>query len=232
VERLDRRCAAALGILCLAAATSQSQAGAPGIAGAREEREFGAGVAREVHQAMPRNPRAFQLAVADASAPAFPGEATNAVVQVECERLAAYRILGYGNDQGSLAVAACNDQPRLRDLAIKARGRVDAALESFLAPEQLRAVPGMGWHYAREVSSDGSESYYFPVIAVGHGVLSDFTAIYLDKALRRAVVVQVSPEPMCGSSRPLYAESPLCTDLEATLKRLAKAIAQQPFAQN
>ena len=83
----------------------------------------------------------------------------------------------------------------------------------------------IGWYYAQENLSDGAEFYYFPLIAVGHGVLGVYSGVLYDKKTGSAVVIQTEARQMCGENFVKeFKDAPFCTDMRGTLKRLAQSV--------
>lgn len=82
----------------------------------------------------------------------------------------------------------------------------------------------IGWYYVQETLSDGSEFYYFPVLAMGHGVFTAYTEALYDKKTAMAVVVQAAPYPMCEQFREHYKGSAMCADVRGLLRRVAQTL--------
>ena len=193
---------------------------APGSVG---DQSFAATVAREIYKVIPGNKSSFVLNQGEASNPVFPGKGLNDFEQVECEKTAGYKMIGFGNEQGQIGVAVCAKGQRVQDIALKVPARLDALLKNSTAPK--KDARALGWYYTHAKLNDRLEFHYFPVIAMGHGVLTAYTGVVFDKATKRAVVVQISPYPMCESFRSSYKDAPLCTDIAGTLEKLAGGIA-------
>lgn len=195
-----------------------------------DDRDFPATVAREIYKIIPGNQSSFALTKGEASNPVFPGKGLNEFEQVECERIAGYRMIGFGNEQGQISVAVCAKGQRVQDIAVQVPGRLETLFRNSTAPEaDARAL---GWYYTHAKLNDRLEFHYFPVIAMGHGVVTAYTGAVFDKVTKRAVVVQISPYPMCESFRSMYKDAPLCTAMEGTLEKLAGGIAARFAAGN
>jgi hypothetical protein len=187
----------------------------PRLPKTKEEREFMSMTTRAIYRLIPRDNERFILSLAPRRNPAFPALDTGAnevsVREVACERLAAYNILGYANNQGSISVAVCANGLRVRELATKARGAIAAVLKGLSGNES-----GTVKYYSQSTLKDGSEFYRLG----GMGVL-------FNKVTERAVVVEISTSPMCDyGDRGSYKDSPLCRDLEGTFRSVAVAIEQ------
>jgi hypothetical protein len=185
----------------------------------QEERAFSESVARQIHTTLPEG-KSFYLEVTKPRAPAFPGDQINAFNQVDCEKLASYEIYGDASQLGQISVAVCNDGIRVRSLAERAPGSLSAVLKQL--PVNAADARKMGWYYSHNILVDGSTFYYFPVIAMGHGVLAAYTAALISKSSRRSVVIQISTYPLC--ERHTYKTFPLCANTEGTLKKLVSGI--------
>ncbi|HEY3075050.1 MAG TPA: hypothetical protein VGJ74_07745 [Burkholderiales bacterium] len=207
-------------ILACAVVAAQSQPQLPNMPQTPEEKQFYAVVSRAIYQLMPQDKERFLLLLGERAHPVFPGDGTNSVEHVQCERLAAFEFLGYANQLGNIGAAMCKNGARVRELSVKSRARLAATLKRLpVNEEQARRV---GWYYAQETLGDGSEFYYFPVIGISHGVLSIYTGALYDKKTGSASVVQMAPYPMC--EREQYKDAPFCTDMRGALKRLLQAL--------
>lgn len=225
---LATRSAAALLLwtTCASPVAAQPALQDPRLPQTPEERQFHSAVSRAIYQVMPREPERFVLALADRANPVFPGEAAGHFEQVRCEKLAAFAFLGYANQLGSIAATHCMDASRVRELAAKSRARLAATLKALsVSDEDARKA---GWYYAAETLGDGSEFFYFPVLAVGHGVLGAFTGVLLDRNSGAAAVIQAMPYPMCEGFRRHYESSPFCADMRQALRRIAQTLQGAP----
>ena len=191
--------------------------------GSMDDHGFPATVAREIYRIIPGNNTSFVLVEGEASNPVFPGKEINEYEQVECEKTSGYKMRGFANTQGEIGVAVCADGQRVQDIAMQMPHRLETLFKDSKGPrEDLRTL---GWYYASAKLDERHVFHYFPVIFIGHGVLTAYTGVVFDKITKRAVVVQISPYPMCESMRSLYKEAPLCTDRERTLEKMAGGIA-------
>jgi hypothetical protein len=209
-------------IFFCAVTSAQSQVHDPRMPQTQEERQFYTIVSRAIYQVVPQEQERFTLGLAERANPVFPGEAMNDFEQVPCERLAAFRIFGYGNQLGLITAAACRNGARVRELSEKSRADLAAKLKALSVDEN--SARAIGWYYVRETLSDGSDFYYFPALAIGHGILTNYTGALYDKKTGAAVVVQAAPYPMCESFREYFKDSLVCTDIRATLMQLVRAL--------
>ncbi len=192
----------------------------------QEERQFYSAVSRAIYQVMPQEKERFTLTLADRANPIFPGEGTNSFEPVPCEKLAAFRYIGYANDLGGITAAQCKSGARVRELSAKSRDRLATMLKAL--PVKAEDARKIGWYYELETLSDGSEFHYFPVLLFGHGVLAAYTGVLYDKKSGTAVVVQAAPYPMCESFRRDFEKSPLCADVRQALMRVARTLQGLP----
>jgi hypothetical protein len=202
---------------CLPVAAQQAYQD-PRMPQTQEERQFYSAVSKAIYQVIPQEKERFVLTLGDRADPIFPGEGTNGFEQVPCEKRAAFRPVGFANDLGGFTAAACKNGARVRELSAKSRARLAAMLKSLpiVKDEDARKI---GWYYELETLSDGSELHYFPVLAIGHGVVAVYTAALYDKKSGTAVIVQATPYPMCENFRKDY--EPFCADVRKGLKRMA-----------
>jgi hypothetical protein len=209
--------------LVCAVAAAQSQPQLPNMPQTPEEHKFYAAVSRAVTQVMPLEKGRFVLTLGDRANPSFPGEERNNFEQVPCERLAAFGFLGYATELGKLTAAACKNGARVRELSANARARVPLMMAGL--PIKEDDARKLGWYYAQETLGDGAEFHYFPLIAVGHGVLGAYSGVLYDKKTGGAVVIQAEARQMCGEHFVKeFKDAPFCTDMRGTLKRLAQSI--------
>jgi hypothetical protein len=205
----------------LPAAAAQAQPNDPRMPQTPEERKFYSVVSLAIYQVMPQEKERFTLTLADRTNPIFSAGA-NGFEQVPCEKLAAFHFIGHGNELGGITAAVCKNGSRVRELSVRSRASVAADVKTLGASdEDARKI---GWYYAVEALGDGSEFYYFPVFAFGHGVLSAYTGALYHRKSGMAVVVQASPYPMCEHLRQYYDASPFCADIRQTLKRVARTL--------
>jgi hypothetical protein len=196
---------------------------AASAAQAQEDKQFDAAVWRAVTQVMPLEKGRFVLTLGDRANPSFPGEQRNNFEQVPCERLAGFGFLGYATELGKLTAAACKNGARVRELSTKARARLPLMMAGLpIKDEDARKA---GWYYAQETLGDGAEFHYFPLIAVGHGVLGVYSGVLYDKKTGGAVVIQAETSQMCGEHFiKEFKDAPFCADMRGTLKRVAQAV--------
>jgi hypothetical protein len=102
---------------------------------------------------------------------------------------------------------------------------VDKALQIFPPSAQREAhLRKIGLYYKRYAINEVYTSYYFPVVAVGHGVLILHTAIVHNKKDNVATAVQVEAK-MCEHAQ--YSAFPLCANYEAVLTKIALRLSKR-----
>jgi hypothetical protein len=195
----------------------------PGMPQTPEERRFSALVEGAIYQVTPQQQGRFRLAPADRSAPVF-NAAGDGVEQVPCEQVANFSIIGFANELGQIGGSVCKDGARLRELAMRARAGLAAALKNLPASIDAQARKA-GLYYSHETLADGAEFFYFPVLLIGHGVLGPVTGVIYDQKTRSAAVVQATLLQMCGEQFGKdFQDSAFCADPRAAVRRIVQAI--------
>ncbi len=159
------------------------------------------------------------LAAADASKPLFVEAGQSATLQ--CEELGAWSIFS-GSLLGSVTGARCGNATRATQLAEEALADPKLAALMERGAAQL---PGMA--LTRQTLEDGSTLSYFPVMAMGHGVVVLWTATLVNKAKSTAVVIQATTTQACPEV-PLADTPRLCRDPKGFAIDVAKALAASP----
>ena len=218
---MRRHIGIAAAFVCVVA-SAQPQVHDPRMPQTQEERQFYTAVSHAIYQVVPKEQERFTLGLAERAIPALPGEGMNDFEQVPCEKLAAFQIIGYGNQLGQITAAACRNGARVRELSEKSRAVLAAKLKSLSVDE--KSARAIGWYYVHETMSDGSDFYYFPVLAVAHGVLTVYTGALYDKTTGGAIVVQVAPYPMCESFREHFKDTPMCVDVRGALTQIVRTL--------
>ena len=156
------------------------------------------------------------LAAADASTPLFIVAGQPATLQ--CEQLGAWSIFT-GSLLGTVTGARCANATHATQLAEEALADPELAA---LVGRGAAQLPGMA--LARETLEDGSTLSYFPVLAMGHGVVVLWTATLVDKAKSSAVVIQATTTQACPEVP--RADTPrLCRDPKGFVIDVARALA-------
>lgn len=181
--------------------------------------DFSIAAGREVWQVARFDPPRFALALGnDASLFAFYGEGTNPLQGVRCERTAGFDFIASANSAGGILVGICaKEAQHVRALAVAAK----PALERLLTQAGIMQNPV--WTYAKTTAADGAEEYFFPVLAVGHGILGPQTVVRVPRGARRAIVVQADTMHLCESFG-LKTHTPLCIDTRQALTDIARRL--------
>jgi hypothetical protein len=200
-----------------------------GAAAAQPLPPFAAAAAKDLHDLGRFDRPDFSLAIGGDPTFAFYGAEINRFEQVKCEDSASFEFIAKANQAGGLRVGVCTRElKRVRAFAVAA----EPALESLLA--QLgqsgaqfdrATLAELGWLYANSAGPGGADEHYFPLLAVGHGVLVLPTVVLLPKTGQRAVVVQADLNHLCGENLGMKARTPLCSDTRGTLTAMARRVA-------
>jgi hypothetical protein len=188
----------------------------------KEDRDFYTKVVRAIQQKAPLQDGKFVLTLAKRVGPLFPAKNADTFEKVDCEMVAAFNVLGYGNEVAQISVSDCTNGSRLRELAVKSRDQ--AFLKRLSEAGKEADLRKAGLYYSMEKQGDGSEFYYFPVIALGHGMIAIYTGVLFNSKTGHAVVVQIGNDPMCTNFQSYYKDSPICSDLEGFFRYLTIAI--------
>jgi hypothetical protein len=195
---------------------------------AQVQSDFSSAAGREIWQVGRFDPPRFALTLgSDASSFAFYGEGANALQEVKCERIAGFGFIALANDAGGILVGVCTrEAQRVRALAVAAQ----PALESLLVrlsqtgtTLDRAALEKIGWTYVKNTGADGAEEHFFPVLAIGHGILGPQTLVRVPRGARRAIVVQADTMHLCENFG-LKTETPLCIDTRQALADIARRL--------
>lgn len=153
---------------------------------------------------------------------AFYGESANDFIKIECAPAAVFSIVSTSGIKGGISIGVCSESrgyieslignavPRMNE-TIEALGKVGTKVETMRQR--------MGWQYAKTTLSDGSELHYFPVLLVGHGILTAPTAVLL--LGEKIVVIQAGTAGLCSYRE---RDPELCTDAKNRLFELLRRI--------
>lgn len=161
--------------------------------------KFESRVGYEIYRAFPGDRQEFRLGLAKKTPFVFYGDKGMEFTQIECKNSAHFSMISYANDRGPFSVGDCKEHKEtIRTLLRNA----EAGLKTILAALQNSGpeITGeklhqAGWIYDRTTLADGSELHYFPVLLIGHGVLSVPTVVLLSD--RGTLVIQVSVTSLC-----------------------------------
>jgi hypothetical protein len=194
-----------------------------GTAFGQVQSDFSIAAGREIYQVARFDPPRFALALgSDDSVFAFYGEAGNPLQGVKCERTAGFGFIALANSAGAILVGVCTrEAQRVRALAVAAQ----PALETLVARLSLdpSALQKIDWTYVKNTGIDGAEEHFFPVLAIGHGILGPQTLVRVPRGARRAIVVQADTMHLCENFG-LKTETPLCIDTRQALADIARRL--------
>lgn len=185
---------------------------------------FAASVARVVSDVIALPPAAFSLLVDDAGSFAFYGATSNAFEPVNCERAAGFGLAYQANQMGRIRVGLCTKQvARVRELATRAEPAVKATLAELFAATgsqpDAAALAKAGWRYTRSTGPDGEDQRTFPLIMIGHGVMSLTTVVVIPKDGAVAALVQADTHQLCER---MQDPTPLCREPAQALADIAR----------
>ena len=157
-----------------------------------------------------------ELMKQDASQPLF--VVADEPTTLECEQAGSWSVYS-GNLLGSVSGARCANAGRVAQFADGALA--DPSLAKLVA-RGAATLPALA--LTREKLDDGSTLSYFPVLAIGHGVVVLWTATLIDKANTSAIVVQATTSQACPEV-PQASTPRLCRDPKGLVIEVAKALA-------
>jgi len=200
-----------------------------GGAAAQPMSAFVSAAAKDVFEVGRFNQPDFSLGIGGDATFGFYGTEVNRFEQVQCEESASFEFVAKANQAGGLRVGVCaRDAPRVRAFAIAAEPALDSLLaqlgQSGLKLERA-ALAKAGWVYLKSTGPGGAEEHYFPLLAVGHGILWLPTVVLLPKTGPRAVVVQADLNHLCGENLGMKTRTPLCSDTRGALTEIARRLA-------
>ena len=202
-------------------------AGLSAASRASAQADFAAQVAREIGMAVRFDPPGIALTSGDDGPFAFYGEAMNQFREVACERSASFGIIAKANIAGAIHVGICvREAQRVRKLASGAQPALAGTLALLLqgaATPDAATLDKFGWKYSKTVGADGAEEHFYPLIAVGHGVVSVTTLVRIPRGARRAIVVQGDTRRLCENYG-LEGRTPLCSNLRQTFADIAQRL--------
>ena len=210
-------------LLALAAFAGSAAAQMP-IEQMPPEMKFALAVADEINAVAAFTPPEFTLSIREQETQlAFYGRESNQLEGVRCERQAAFEFVAQANLTGHIQVGVCGGEAkRVRTLAVMAPRSLDALLAQMpeVNTEQRRKI---GWTTTRSEGPNGTEQHAFPVVAIGHGVLSVQTVVIVTAGARQAVVVQADTHKLCENYG-LQDKTTLCQDTRQALTDIARRV--------
>lgn len=185
---------------------------------------FRALTADEIHKIFPWK-YSFQLSRGlERSAPfVFYGDKPNDFVTVECKSSALFFILSTSGEKGKMNVGVCREQKKqivkwIDKALLRIREIVDSMRDVSSVADGDEFQKKLGWQYERIALGDGSELHYFPVLAVGHGIITVPTAVMFIET--DAIIVQADIT-FCNND---VNNLRICTDTKNGFIELAKHI--------
>lgn len=162
---------------------------------------------------------------------AFYGKDVNKYDSMKCERSVGYSIVANAGIQGSIQVGVCKKEARrMQELARSSKAGLQQIVKTLdQSGVGLKAdkVKTLGWEWQQEKYVDHAESYKFPVLAIGHGILWANTVVWVSGAADRAVIVQTSLTQFCGEGKKI--STPLCSDTNKALTEIALRVSRMNY---
>jgi len=190
--------------------------------------EFETAVAKEIDDVIFLDPPRFAFGRSEETSFALYGEGINKYEEVKCERSVKFSIIANMGIAGGIGVGVCRKEAiRMHDLAGHAQQEIELLFEALAkdgAKIDKPKAAELGWLYVKKSYSDGSLVHYFPVIAVGHGILSAPTVLLISKQKDQAIIVQANVTNLCGEGRSMQNQTPLCSDTQAALIDIARRL--------
>lgn len=152
------------------------------------------------------------------------GEKLNEFVHFDCSPGAVFSILSRSGKQGGLSVGSCTRHRQDVLRAVKnASSGVSQTIEALKRVGNAAGIETvqkrMGWQYESTTLADGSRLYYFPVLLVGHGLLSVSTAVLVTD--EHVIVIQAGSANLCHYDQN---DPKFCTDAKSGLFQLMKLV--------
>lgn len=183
--------------------------------------KFESRVGYEIYRAFPGDRQEFHLGLAKKTPFVFYGDKGMEFTQIECNNSAHFSMISHANDRGPFSVGDCKEHKEtIRTLLRNAETGLKTILTALqksgpeITDEKLQQV---GWVYEKLTLADGSELHYFPVLLIGHGVLTVSTVVLLSD--QGALVIQVSAASLCDLGG--LGNHQLCKNTRQSLKDLA-----------
>jgi hypothetical protein len=163
-------------------------------------------------------------------------------IQIKCERLAGFLLYtvirvdqstnekSYSpNPVATIWVSVCKEEAkRIRGLAVMSEQHV-VALKTYF--ERGGALKGDYAHflksiltYSRDTNSRGAELFYFPVAAVGHGIIPVPTLALISRNQLQATVVQIGIPLSCMKTNQRRAQISVCADPKSAANKIVERI--------
>jgi ankyrin repeat protein len=189
-----------------------------------DDRDFVMKVAEAIKRRVLSQSDGVKLILAPRTYPILPGD-DSSYERLDCERLSTFTLVDSGTELGPLSVSRCTQHAqRARQMAEHGAQAVPALQKRLAEKRDEEQERKAGLYSAHHTLEDGSDFYFFPVIAVGHGAFVIYTVVLYTPKAERAVIVQAATYPMC--EREKYKELALCKNLEQALQGLAVQVLQ------
>jgi ankyrin repeat protein len=156
------------------------------------------------------------------------GAEPNKFEKIACERASAYVIVANMNAINSIQVGVCSASAgKIASLLEQSRDTFGKLLNS-MNPEPKRdasEMVKMGLVWRENNLPNGGKSYEFPILLIGHGVISMRTYVLVEQSAGRVVIVQASVDRLCEGGDP---RTPLCRDSSRAFAEIASRVSRLP----
>lgn len=155
------------------------------------------------------------------------GVDVNQVEQFSCEHASNFVIHAHSNAIDGIAVGICHSEAkRIQASLLRSQDPIKKLVASIGVPPITDAqAEKIGWTWKESKLKAGSRGVEFPVILVGHGIISLRTYVLFDKTDSNAVIVQMSVDHLCSDDR---LRTPLCLNSGAALAEIAERVRVLP----
>ena len=158
--------------------------------------------ANSIYKVIPLDDLKFQLARADEDIPVslvLYGKDANQFAVFDCSHHSVFGIYSQGNIMGSINLAVCPVEVISTSMVEKMEANVNAFVSRYLASKSPQELDDTGFIFKKTILSNGDEAYYFPVIAIGHGVLPIKTVVLFKNNSSQVFVLQHYPKQLCST---------------------------------
>lgn len=193
-----------------------------------EAGEFKTTVANEIADIVLSDSSAISLVKPKETSFVFYGEVANKYEHVKCEKSIIFSIKKNTGIAGKIGAGICqNEAMRMHNLAGHAKAGIRQSFEMLVkggANFDEAKASKLGWSYSKKTDSNGSIIHAFPIIAVGHGVMTVPTVLLVTKQKNQVIIVQSEVTNLCDGDQFMKDKIPLCRDTKAALVGIAQRL--------
>lgn len=193
--------------------------------------EFDIAVANEIDEVAFFDPPRFTLSLYfPKTEPSFAlyGRGVNQFEEIKCERSVVFTIIANAGIAGGISIGVCSrESQRLQKLASEAKQGVEL-LFNQLAKGGMKLdeveFKKLGWTYEKKVGPNRTAIHYFPLIGIGHGILSTPTVLLVSEKADQVIIVQADVTNLCGEGRSMQNQTVLCSDTKNAIIDIAQRL--------